>query len=313
DPATRLRLPEGDLSTSSLEVSDTVADPGATLQYTVTVANTSVYTVSHPLIQADYPETLATVADPNGGSDDGDTLTWSTPDLAAGGQQVLTFTLAANTVLPPGANNLTVQAEIGSQLAPTVTLQINTVVEALPDLSASTMEASRAWAPPGVPVTITASLVNTGTAISLATVATLTLPSELGAPTWLTSTSSSLVYNPATHQATWTGDVALGTPEVLAFSSVVSSTLTACGQLAVGGVVADTLGQVTGLAATVNLVVPDVNCSGQVNVVDIQLVAGHWNTTSPDPGYAPQFDLDGNDVIDVLDLIIAGEAWNLGT
>ncbi len=55
---------------------------------------------------------------------------------------------------------------------------------------------------------------------------------------------------------------------------------------------------------------PDVNCSGAVNIVDIQLVAGRWGATLGQPEYLYEYDLNGNDEIDVNDIIIAANHWN---
>ena len=72
----------------------------------------------------------------------------------------------------------------------------------------------------------------------------------------------------------------------------------------------DTLGVLTPLDVVVNLAVPDVNCTGSVNVVDIQLVAGRWGATLGQAEYLYEYDLNGNDAIDVNDIIIAANHWN---
>ena len=118
DPATKLRLPTGDLSTSSMEVSEPTALPGATLQYTVTVENSSIFTTTHPVVQVDYPQDLAVVANANGGTNNGDTLSWTLPDLLPGHHQLVTFALQANSSMPAAVTNLTVPAQVSSQMAP---------------------------------------------------------------------------------------------------------------------------------------------------------------------------------------------------
>jgi hypothetical protein len=156
DPATRLRLPEGDLSTSSLEVTEATANAGDLLHYTLTVRNSSIFTLSHPTVEVDYPENLATVNDAGGGTDNGDTLTWVLPDLASGednmlpslapnGEYVLTFVLMLNDPLPAGTTELVLPAQITSQMAPAIALQASTSINAplgvvLADFQAQAMD-----------------------------------------------------------------------------------------------------------------------------------------------------------------------------
>jgi hypothetical protein len=307
DPATKLRLPVGDLSTSTMEVSDTTAAPGATLHYTVTIANSSIFTTSLPTVQVDYAETLATVTNPGGGTNNGAVLWWNLPNLPPGAQQVLTFTLQANTSMPGPITPLVVPAQISSSMAPAQNLQVTTVIDSTPDLSGSTLAASRAWLPPGASATFTATLANTGFGPSFSTVATLTLPVVLAAPSAL---SPGLVYSASTHQVTWAGNLAVNQTETLAFTSQISPTLTAAGQLTVAGAVDDGIGQITPLSATVSLAVPDVNASGDVDIADIQLVAARWPLSSSDPDYDPRYDLNADDVIDVLDIIAVANVWD---
>ena len=307
DPATKLRLPTGDLSTSSMEVSEPTAIPGATLQYTVTVENSSIFTTTHPTVQVDYPQDLAVVTNANGGTNNGDTLSWTLPDLRPGHQQLVTFTLQANSSMPGALTNLTVPAQVSSPMAPTKALQVNTVITMAPDLSSSSLTANRAWLPPGAPATFTATLVNTGIGPSASTVVTMTLPTELAAPS---SLSPGLVYHSGTHEITWTGALAVNQTQTLAFTSLISSALVTAGQLVVNADVEDTLGVITPLSATVNLAVPDVNGSGDVDIADIQQVAARWPLPIGNPGYHPRYDLNADDVIDVLDIIAVANAWN---
>ncbi len=144
DPALKLRLPEGDLATSTFEVSDATAGVNTTLDYTVTVKNTSVFTVTHPVVEADYPEDWTLVSNVNGGANNGDTLTWTLPDMLPGSQHMQTFSLTTKGILPPGDFDLTVPADISSNMAPTTTLQVTTVTHAEPDLSTSTLAVSSA-------------------------------------------------------------------------------------------------------------------------------------------------------------------------
>ncbi|MCB0198584.1 MAG: hypothetical protein KDI03_00810 [Anaerolineae bacterium] len=312
DPALELRLPTADFSDSTMEVSETTADPGDTLNYTVTLTNTSVFTAPNVILTADYPQNLVTVVDAGGAVDNGDTLTWTLSDVrtADADSAVKTFSLAVNSGLAPGLYNVTVPGQITSDISSPADLQVNTEVNAAPLMVNSTLLAQRAWIPPGMPVTVTAMLLNYGTAPSLGTQVTLTLPSELGEPTWMAaSTGSTPVYDAGARQVLWSGDITIGSDETVSFSSIVSPTLTACGTFTVTGEVTDTLGVLTPLDVAVNLAVPDVNCTGSVNVVDVQLVAGRWGATLGQPEYLYEYDLNGNDAIDVNDIIIAANHW----
>ena len=288
-------------------MSEAAAGPDTSLVYTATVRNTSVFTVTEPLVVADYPQDWTTVSDANGGSNNGDTLSWSLPDLPAGGQDVVTFTLTTNSVLPPGDFDLTVPADISSNMAPTTTLQVTTVTHAEPDLSTSTLAVHRPWVGAGQSVTVTAMLQNTGVADAPGSDLTLTLPSDMGAPTAL---SPGMTYNAISHTVSWVGDLAVMAPVTLNFTASASPSLVTCTALSVDGAVIDTLAASTPLSATVNVAVPDVNCSGNVDIVDIQLVAGRWAATLGEPEYLYEYDLNGNDAIDVNDIIIAAGHWD---
>ncbi len=309
DPATKLRLPTGDLSTSSMEVSEPTALPGATLQYTVTVDNSSIFTTTHPVVQVDYPQDLATVTNANGGTNNGDTISWTLPDLLPGAQRVVNFTLQANPAMPSTANDLTVPAQVSSPMAPSVALQVNTFIPAAPLLTGFVLNVNRSWLPPGMPITTTFDLMNAGTAPAASTQVTITLPGEIGEPVSMTATTSNPVYDPENHRVLWFGDVPVGQTTVTVGSSI-SSTLSTCDQFTVYGEVADEVGATTLLSTTVNLVVPDVNCSGVVDIADIQQVAARWPLPIADPGYHPRYDLNADDVIDVLDIIAVANAWN---
>ena len=102
----------------------------------------------------------------------------------------------------------------------------------------------------------------------------------------------------------------MGQTQTLAFTSLISPALTACGQLVVDGNVEDEIGVITPLSAAVSLAVPDVNCSGDVDIADIQQVAARWPLPIGNPGYHPRYDLNADDVIDVLDIIAVANAWN---
>ncbi len=182
----------------------------------------------------------------------------------------------------------------------------------LPDplLANSSLAVSRDWMPPGKPITVTATLANSG-AMSTIGDLTLSLPTELEAPTSMTSTSSPIpVYDPLQHQVTWMGNVTPATVERVAFSSTISSGLSACGQVTVTGEVRDGLAAVTALEASVHLAVPDVDCNGRVDIVDVQQVTARWGTAQGGPGYHARYDLDGDNIIGVADVILVASHWH---
>jgi len=53
----------------------------------------------------------------------------------------------------------------------------------------------------------------------------------------------------------------------------------------------------------------DVNCDCAVDIVDIMLVAGHWNTSVGDDDYSPAYDLDGDGDIDIADIMLVAVHW----
>jgi hypothetical protein len=130
DPAVKLRYATGDLSTSTLEVNQSAAAPGAVLEYTLTVRNSSIYTTSKPQVVVDYPETQATVDSLGGAINNGSTLTWNLSDLPTGGQHTLIFRLQESAGgRSPESYDLIVPATVSSQMAPVVNLQTSTTIE----------------------------------------------------------------------------------------------------------------------------------------------------------------------------------------
>lgn len=309
DPALKLRYPTGDLASSSLEVSDAVAPLGASLSYTLTISNTSIFTTSQPLVTVDYPQGLVAVVEANGAVNNGDTLAWTLPDLPAASQQMVTFTLRAENMPPPESYDLAVPAAVSSQMAPSVALEAHTQILTPPDALASGLAVQREWLSPGFPVTATLTLTHSGDLPAPGVLVTMTLPAEIGAPTWLSATTSSLIYDPVAHRITWSGDAPAGSPTLLGFSSVISPSLAACTALPLDAAVfyGDA---VTSQSAMVNLVMPDVDCSGSVTVADIQQVAARWGSQAGDPLYHPRYDLDADDAIDVFDITAAAQVWN---
>ncbi len=316
DPALKLRYPTSDLSASTMQVDQSTATLGATLNYTLTLNNSSTFAASSLKAVVDYPQDMVTVADAGGAVDNGDTLVWPLLDVPAGGQLARTFALNVAAAPAPENFDLVVPAIISSPVgpdgvpvAPSVNLDVLTQILTAPDAVMSALDTSRAWAPPGFPITATMTISHADGLPAPGVQVTMTLPSGLGAPTWLYASNSVLVYDPQAHRIAWTGDAPAGGPATLAWSSVISSTVTACSDLLVDAAV-NYNGVLTPHTATISLAAPDIDCSGNVTVADVQQAAARWGAPAGDPLYHPRYDLNADDVIDVLDLTIAAQAWN---
>jgi hypothetical protein len=299
DPALKLRLPPVDLSTSTAAVSPAQAAPGATLHYTVTLQNTGTFTATDVTVAVDYADAYGQVsASAPAAVDAGGVLTWTVPSVGPGATP-LTFDLQLASVLPAGTTTLHAPAAVRSWGNVLADLDPVSQVSAAPQLNTSSLAVSRAWAPPAFPLTYTFTLSNTGSAPSAVTWLTATLPADL-----VSVASPSLAYDPILRRLTWQGAVAPAAPLTLTFSGVVSPTRTTCGQLSVTASLRDELGQLTPLAAAVNLAAPDVDCDGDVDVADVQQVAAAWAGA-----YDPRVDLNGDGVLNVLDLSFAAGHW----
>jgi hypothetical protein len=53
----------------------------------------------------------------------------------------------------------------------------------------------------------------------------------------------------------------------------------------------------------------DFDCNCKIDIVDIMLVAIHWNTFVGDPDYDATYDLDGDGDIDILDIMLVAAHW----
>ena len=53
----------------------------------------------------------------------------------------------------------------------------------------------------------------------------------------------------------------------------------------------------------------DLDDDCDVDILDIMLVASHWNTSAGDDDYDPLYDLDDNDRIDILDIMLVAVHW----
>jgi hypothetical protein len=53
----------------------------------------------------------------------------------------------------------------------------------------------------------------------------------------------------------------------------------------------------------------DLDCDGDVDIVDIMLIASRWNTKLGDPSYNAQFDFDNDGDIDIVDIMQVAAQW----
>ncbi len=303
------------LGTSTLAVNTAAAQPGDTLVYTVTLNNTSPVTITDVTVALDYDQLhgqVVTTREPVGVAppiDAGGVLTWSIPSLAPGSSE-LGLDLPLSGAFPTGVTVVTAPTAIRIDGQPGVDLNTLTEVTGPPfELSAS-MGASRAWVPPGRPVTYTLYLSsNAGTPALAQTAVTLTLPTSLGDPTALGGGPPTPVFDPMTRHVTWQGPVFFQQPVSLTVTSILTETLTTCGRVSFSGQVQDGAGGLRVVSTNIDLAVPDVNCSGGVNIIDIERVAARFGAVPGDGRYQARYDLDGNDMIDVADIVIVAQAW----
>ncbi len=177
-----------------------------------------------------------------------------------------------------------------------------------PLLTPSSLVANRDWAPPGMPITVTATLSSTA-ALSTTAQLTVTLPAELGDPTTLTASSFTASYDPQSRQVRWDGVVTPGLVETVSWRSVLSPGLSACSQVTISGQARDGLAARMPLEASLQIAAPDVDCDGDMDIVDIQQITARWGAARGDPAYHQRYDLDGDDQIGVLDVIIVASHW----
>ncbi len=53
----------------------------------------------------------------------------------------------------------------------------------------------------------------------------------------------------------------------------------------------------------------DMDCDCAVDILDIMLVASHWNSSAGDDDYDPAYDLDGDGDIDIVDIMLVAVHW----
>lgn len=171
------------------------------------------------------------------------------------------------------------------------------------------LTASRDWAPSGMPISVTAHLTNTGLLDTGATF-TINMPTGLTAPTQLMATAPTVTYNAGAQQVLWDTSIAPEAAEQASFTTSLTSAQAVCSTITVTGQVIDDLNVTTNMTATLNLVVPDVDCDSDVDILDIQQITARWGANVGDATYHPRYDLDGDDTIGVQDIIADASHWS---
>ena len=186
---------------------------------------------------------------------------------------------------------------------PALKLRYNPVVLSTLEV---TFNVLRDWVPAGYNVQGFLELAGgeTGSQVDI----TIDLPSQVQAPTSLTANNFNVSYNAATHRIISSGSAPSSTEEI-GFAAPVDPSLQTCSSFTINWSALNVGTTQTGFA-TVNVAVPDVNCSGTVTVADIQEVAAHWGSASGDAVYHPRYDLNADDVIDVADIVAVVNAWH---
>ena len=54
----------------------------------------------------------------------------------------------------------------------------------------------------------------------------------------------------------------------------------------------------------------DLDCDCDVDIVDIMMVAGAWNSRVGDARYNPRYDLDSDGDVDIVDIMTVAVVWN---
>lgn len=177
------------------------------------------------------------------------------------------------------------------------------------DTLTTALESNRDWLAPSHVMTGTLIISGGTPSATLPINAVITLPPELSAPTSLSSTTSTPVYNAAARTISWTGDAPGANTIIVQFTSVVQPAANICSNFLVSSDVIYDGHTQTETVAT-NLIVPDVNCSGLVTVADIQTVASRWPSVRGDALYNPRYDLNADDAITIADIVADAEAWH---
>lgn len=177
------------------------------------------------------------------------------------------------------------------------------------DVITAELQSNRDWLAPNQVMTGTLIISGGTPSATLPINAVITLPAELSAPTSLSSTTSTPVYNAATRTISWTGNAPGANTILIQFTSLVQPAANVCSSFIVSSNVTYD-GNVQTETVTTNLIVPDVNCSGLVTVADIQTIASRWPSVRGDALYNPRYDLNADDAITVADITADAQAWH---
>ncbi len=162
-------------------VGSATTNPGGTLEYTVTVSNSSDTDATDVVLTDVLPAGL-TFADADGNSTGETTMTWPAFNLVAGGDQTFTYTVVvdSNATADTYENVATATAENveGSVTAKAdVEVQIPVVLgETAPALSIKKSTNAPGWTNPGGTLSYTIVVTNTGDAPAMQVMLTDTLP-----------------------------------------------------------------------------------------------------------------------------------------
>jgi hypothetical protein len=285
------------------------------LVYTVTLNNIGPVPVNDVTIAVDYDQVhghVAATRAPAGVApplDAGGVLTWTVPVVVPGSSD-FGLDLQLNSAFPTGVTVVTAPTAVRSGGQSGVDLNAITQVNGPPFALLASLGASRAWVPPGQPVTYTLYMSsNAGTPALAQTAVTLIVPLSLSDPTALGGGPPPPYFDPVARHVAWQGPVFFQQPVSLTVTSILTETLTTCGRVSLSGQIQDGAGGLRVVGTNIDLAVPDVNCSGGVDIIDVERVAARFGAVVGDNRYQARYDLDGDNTIGVADIVIVAQAW----
>jgi len=262
------------LAVSATDAPDPVA-AGGTITYTLAYSNTGNSGATGVVLSDTIPVNTTFLSATGSGALSGGVVTWSIGALAAGGSGSVQLVVSVASPLASGTVITNASYSIDAvETALAIGASVSTTVSSIPTVT-SVMETttnSTIIVEPGVQ-----DIQVTGTGFQQGAV--LSLGSGI--------TSGPTVLIDAMHlKATLTVDAtaALGPRDV---------TVTNPDQLS------GTLRKALKVVRT-----PDLNGNCMVDGIDLNVLARAWATTSADPGFSPQWDLTGDDVVDGNDLAV---------